>query len=177
MSTKYRVVPFIAVITFFIILILYSRYYRFSPIKTSWDKTSNQTLQIEFTPTSLEYLIISETPIPTITPKPSFTPTPTKIKFQFSDLDSLFIKYANLQSVNKDLLKKIAVCESNLNPSAINGDYSGLFQYSSSYWKAMRRRMNLDGDLALRFHAEESIKTAAFTLATAGYAAWPNCSK
>lgn len=177
MSRKYSIGILTTGITFFTILTLYSRYYRFSAIEISSNNTVNQTSLDELTPTPLEYLIISETPIPTVTPKPSATATPTKIQFQFSDLDSLFIKYANQQSINKDLLKKIAVCESNLNPSAVNGDYVGLFQYSSSYWTSMRKRMNLDGNPALRFHAEESIKTAAFTLATAGFAAWPHCSK
>ncbi len=121
------------------------------------------------------------TPMPTSTPVPtpthSPTPRPTPIPYVASDLDRWFEQYSNLASVDKSLLQKIAACESEFKPQAINGDYAGLFQYSSSTWISARNQMNLDTDVGLRFSPEEAIKTAAFTLSTRGPGAWPNCSK
>jgi hypothetical protein len=71
----------------------------------------------------------------------------------------------------------MAVCESNLKPQATNGDYAGLYQFSSRTWKSTRQAMNLDNDPVLRFNPEESIKTAAFKISTSGLSAWPNCNK
>jgi hypothetical protein len=71
----------------------------------------------------------------------------------------------------------VAVCESKLRPSAKNGDYLGLYQYSTNTWRKTRTRMNEDPDPTLRLNPEESIKTAAFTISTVGLAAWPECGK
>ena len=126
----------------------------------------------------IEYIVITETPIPTRTPTstpfPTITPTPKLIP---SQLDSIFEKYAKEFSVDKNLLKKIALCESGLNLSARNGPYGGLFQFTSSAWVSVRRAMNADTNADLRFNGEEAIKTAAFKLSTGGVGIWPNCSK
>ncbi len=92
-------------------------------------------------------------------------------------MDAWFTQYAGSQSVSIEMLRKIAVCESGYNQFARNGIYGGLFQFSSNTWKSTRTHMNADSNPDLRFNAEEAIKTAAFRFATAGYAAWPNCSK
>lgn len=73
------------------------------------------------------------------------------------------------------MLKKIAVCESKLNPQARNGDYGGMYQFSSGAWINVRRAMNDNDNPELRFNAEESINTAAFKIATSGTSGWPNC--
>lgn len=125
----------------------------------------------------LTYLVITETPIPTRTPTPTKIPTPTIIHYSFSQFEQWFDQYAGEKSVNKDLLKKIAVCESNLNPQAVNGIYAGLYQFSESSWKKTRVQMNQDNNPKLRFDPQEAIKTGAFKLATDGSAAWSNCSK
>jgi len=118
-----------------------------------------------------------EIPTPDDSPVPSTTPKPTVSPVSDAQLNEWFTTYANKESVNKDLLKKIAVCESQLHTMATNGPYGGLFQFSTSTWIATRTAMNLNSDPALRFNSQEAIKTAAFRLATVGFAAWPNCSK
>jgi len=77
--------------------------------------------------------------------------------------------------VSGDLLRKIALCESGYNPSAKNGIYEGMFQFSESSWISARSRMGEDVNLGLRNNAEESIKTASFMLSTGGQNAWVNC--
>lgn len=125
-----------------------------------------------------DYVVITETPIPTPTLKPSLTPSPTiPPKATWSQLEAWFAKYASEQSVSVDMLKRIASCESGYNPNAVNGPYGGMFQFSSSTWISTRTFMNRDPNPVLRFDAEQSIMTAAVRLATMGKAAWPNCGK
>jgi len=133
--------------------------------------------QISTVPSVIEYTVITETPVPSATPRPTVTVIPTPNKISAGDLEAFFSKYAEKESVDRDLLKKIAVCESGFNPAARNGIYGGLFQFSENSWQSLRRIMNLDTNPALRFNAEEAIKTAAYKLALNGRAAWPNCSQ
>ena len=120
------------------------------------------------------FVVISETPVPTMTPKPTLTPTP--IPLSSGDLEKWFDEISSQQSIDKELLKRIAYCESHLNPRAVNGDYIGLYQFSKNTWEITRRRMNHDPNPALRLNALESIRTAAFKIATEGRHAWPVCS-
>lgn len=117
------------------------------------------------------------TPSPTKKPLPTKTPTPSPVPVTASELDEWFTRYSNHYSIERIKLWKIAVCESNLKPHATNGDYGGLYQFSTNTWKATRRAMNLDSDPILRFHPEEAIKTAAFKISTMGLSPWPNCGK
>lgn len=110
-----------------------------------------------------------------MTPKPTNTPIP--IPYTAVDINHWIDFYSNKESVNKDLLRKIAWCESKFNPLAVNGIYVGLFQFAPNTWMTLRRILNLNTDISLRFNPEESIRTAAFKLALNGLAAWPNCSK
>ena len=121
----------------------------------------------------------SPTPKPTLTPTPRPTPTPKPIAspVTLTQLEDWFTQYANKESINRDLLRKIANCESKFNPEATNGIYGGLYQFSTSTWISTRQAMNLNSDANLRFNAEEAIKTGAFRIATTGDAAWPNCRK
>lgn len=121
------------------------------------------------------FTVISETPVPTMTP--TATPTPSPIPFTNADLEKWFDEISSQQSVEKDLLKRIAYCESHLNPKAVNGDYVGLYQFSSNTWEVTRRRMNYDTNPLLRLNALEAIRTAAFKIATDGRHAWPVCSR
>lgn len=125
----------------------------------------------------VDFIIITETPIPTPTPKPTYTPTPSPKILSTSNIEEFFIRYANQYSISRDLLKKIAVCESRLNARATNGIYGGMFQFSSNSWITMRRMMNLPDHPDLRFDPEEAIKTASFKLSIGGVGAWPNCGK
>ena len=156
-----------------------------------------QTILISSTPTVLGLVIHSptpspttepsptpsETPIPTPTasptkkPLPTRTPTPTPVPITSEQLDGWFTQYSNLYSIERAKLQRMAVCESNLKPHARNGDYGGLYQFSTSTWKATRRVMNVNPDPGLRFNPEEAIKTAAFKISTMGLSPWPNCNK
>lgn len=123
------------------------------------------------------------TPTPTNTPTPTLSPTLTPIPTLIpiiilpQDLDSLFTKYASQYSVDKELLKKIAKCESNFNSNASTSLYVGLFQFAQPIWVQTRTLMGLDSDVNLRFNAEESIRTAAFMVSQGHLGIWPNCSK
>jgi soluble lytic murein transglycosylase-like protein len=106
---------------------------------------------------------------------PTSTPIPFPTRAAPSDLDALFEKYGNQYHVDKELLKKIARCESNFDPNATNKDYAGLFQFASFAWVEARGRMGLNDDLNLRFNAEEAIRTAAFEINYKGTSGWSDC--
>ena len=129
----------------------------------------------------LDVIAISVTPLPsltpTLTPKPTRTPTPTIKPVSANELEEMFTKYSQNNSIDRDLLKRIAICESGLNINARNGIYAGLYQFSENTWVSIRRAINADNNLNLRFNPEEAIRTAAFKLSTNGSSAWPNCSK
>ena len=126
------------------------------------------------TPTPLP--TATPTPIPTAppSPTPTATPTPTPIITPL-DLEQLFQKYSDTFHVDRDLLKRIAACESGFNSNASFLDYAGMFQFSTESWKLTRQSMNEDSNPDLRKNAEEAIKTAAFKIANGGQGAWPNC--
>jgi len=124
------------------------------------------------------YVFISETPVPSPTPRPTATPTPVPvIPVNDGQMNEWFDRYSSYYSVDKELLKRIAYCESHMNPSAISKYYGGMFQFSVNSWIAVRNRMNMDPKPDLRFNAEEAIRTAAFKISTDGSSAWPNCRK
>lgn len=132
---------------------------------------------IAVSPTEFEIIVITATPIPTPTKKPTPTPTITPTPIPVGALEDWFTKYSTQQSIDKERLKRIAVCESGLNPNARFLDYGGLFQFATSSWISTRANMNLPTDPNLRFNPEEAIRTAAFKIATGGIRAWPNCGK
>ncbi|MFC1711258.1 transglycosylase family protein [Patescibacteria group bacterium] len=92
-------------------------------------------------------------------------------------LDPLFDKYCAQYGVSKEVMKKIAKCESGFRPEAVNGPYAGMYQFVTSTWVSNRNTMGLDPDPNLRFNAEEAIKTTAFKIARDGTGAWPVCGK
>ncbi len=136
------------------------------------------------TPQPKADLPLAETNNPTPTPEPTATPTvipsptPTAIPTStpVTDLESLFTKYSSQYSVSKDLLEKIAQCESGKNPNASYLSYLGMFQFGPDTWSSIRTRMNLDPNPDLRTNAEEAIKTAAYKISIGGQSAWPNCN-
>ena len=129
------------------------------------------------TPTPTPTPTMTPTPKPTPTPTPKPTPTPTPIPVTGEDLDRWFTDYANHYSIDRELLRRIAHCESKFKVNATNGPYAGLYQFNTSTWIATRRAMNLDPNPDLRFNPEEAIRTAAFKIATSGTRAWPVCGK
>jgi soluble lytic murein transglycosylase-like protein len=130
---------------------------------------SKKTVEVIITPEPTAAL-------PTATPTPTAEPTPLPSTPAPSDLESMFERYGNEYGVDKELLKKIAKCESGFNPNANNsGMYLGMFQFASQTWVANRNRMGLDSNPDLRTNAEEAIKTAAYVISKSGPGAWPNC--
>lgn len=132
-------------------------------------------------PTATPTVTPPSTPTPTLTPSPSptptLTPTPTPQPVTSEQLDNWFTSYSNQYSIDRQKLWNIAVCESGLNVNAKNGDYGGLYQFSSGTWASTRTAMSADTNPDLRFNPEEAIKTAAFRISTVGVSAWPNCSR
>lgn len=167
--------PFIPVllIVFFTSLVIVSD---IKNKNTKVEGTATIVAEITLTPT-LDIIVITETPVPTPTKKPTPTQTITPTPIPVGSMEDWFTKYANKESIDRERLKRIAVCESGLNPNAVFRDYAGLFQFSSGSWITTRTRMNLATDPSLRFNPEEAIKTAAFKVATEGIRAWPNCNK
>lgn len=129
------------------------------------------------TPTPLPTSTPSPTRIPTVTPTiaPTATPTPAPTISVAVDLESLFQKYSDEYRVEKDLLKRIAQCESGFNASAENGPYAGMFQFQEQTWITIRTRMGQDPNAELRKNAEEAIRTASFMIAHNGTSAWSGC--
>jgi len=114
------------------------------------------------------------TPIPTPVPTPA-GPTATPDVWSPPDLEPFFTQYAAVYSVDKNLLERIANCESHFNLNAVNGDYLGLFQFSTSTWINYRSQLGMDVNPDLRRNAEESIRTGAFVISKRGDAPWPAC--
>lgn len=129
-------------------------------------------------PTPSPLPTVTPTPLPTATPTPlpTATATPTPLPLVTGpELEQLFNRYSQQYSVDQELLKKIAFCESGFNTQAAFLDYKGLFQFSTESWTGTRQTMGEDSNPDLRSNAEEAIKTAAFKLSHSGVFAWPNC--
>ena len=118
-------------------------------------------------------LVATITMTPTITPVPTLTLTPTSATR--SNFEEYFDQYSSLYEVDKNQLKKIAYCESGAHPGANNGDYGGMFQFTTETWQGTRAQMGADTNPDLRFGARESIETAAFKISRGGENAWKNC--
>lgn len=114
-------------------------------------------------------------PISTPTPEPTSTPTTLPTLAPVPDLESLFQKYSDEYVVAKDLLKRIASCESGFNSQADTGLYVGMFQFASQTWINARNSMGLDPNPDLRKNPEESIRTAASMIQRGQQNAWKNC--
>lgn len=125
------------------------------------------------TPTASPTPTPSPSPTPTITPVP--VPTATPDVWSPPEMVNLFAQYAGHYGVDQNTLERLANCESHFNPNAQNGDYLGMFQFSTSSWQTNRGRMGLDPNPALRTNVDESIRTAAFVLSQNGTAPWPSC--
>ncbi len=111
------------------------------------------------------------TPSPTASPEP----TPTPDVWSPPAIEPIFANYAGMYSVDKNILERLANCESHFNENAQNGDYLGMFQFSTSTWMSYRMRMGLDANPDLRTNIEESIKTAAYVIQQQGVSPWPSC--
>ncbi len=99
-------------------------------------------------------------------------PQPT---FNLEQINALIERFGSQYGVDPNVLRYIAICESNFNPLAINGPYAGLYQFGPITWQNNRQLMNEDINPDLRFNAEEAIQTAAFVLSIGRGGVWPNC--
>lgn len=150
-------------------------------IKPTLTPTATLIPSPTLTPTNTPTPTFTPTPIPTHTPTPTLTPTPeptlspTVIPYTSNDFDQWFTQYSKEYGVEKNTLFLIAVCESKLNPQASNGDYKGIYQFSTGTWQSTRNQMGMDQNPDLRFNPEESIRTAAFKISRGGSSAWKNC--
>ena len=88
-----------------------------------------------------------------------------------------FHTYAGQFNLDAGKLERIANCESHYHTTSDTGTYGGMFQFSASTWRSTRNDMGLDPDPALRFNAEESVRTAAFKISHGGLGAWPVCGQ
>ncbi len=98
-------------------------------------------------------------------------------QLESSDKSPLYEKYGALYGVSPLMLQRIASCESGERANAVNGPYAGMFQFVAATWSSNRRAMGEDPNPALRYVAEEAVKTAAFKMSRDGYGAWPACSR
>jgi len=146
-------------------------------IQSTIGNTSVQKLTFALVPTP------SATPIKKPRPKDdqplADTPLPTKTPPRKApeNLEALFTKYSKQYGIDGNKFKQIAHCESTFHPDATNGDYGGLYQFSTSTWQSTRKSMGLDPNPDLRFDAEEAIKTAAYKMSLVGFSPWPTCGK
>lgn len=143
------------------------------PAQKILSTNSMPTPTIYIAPTSIPTPISTTTPTP---PPPTSTPIPTEAII-VTDLESLFAKYADEYHTDRELLKKIAGCESGFNSQSDSGLYAGMFQFASQTWISNRNTMGLDPNPDLRKNAEESIRTAAFMISRGQQDAWPSCSR
>jgi hypothetical protein len=124
--------------------------------------------QFETTPSKT--LSLTPTPSPITTPIVSITAPASS-----QEINGFIEKYAVEYGVDPHILRGIAMCESGFNPSAVNKNYTGLYQFSPSTWKTNRSEMQADQNPDLRFNAEESVRTAAYMLSVGKRRSWPVC--
>lgn len=142
------------------------------PIATSLSTaTPKPTLKAMASPTP--------TPVPSPTasvePTPSPLPTPTPDVWSPNWLEPWFTQYAQTYGVDKNVLERLANCESHYDNDAVNGAYIGLFQFGPVTWQTYRGQMGLDASLDLRANPEEAIRTAAYVVSLVGTSKWPKC--
>jgi hypothetical protein len=153
--------------------------------KNSRELNAVITPTVAITPSGTPKLIPSPTlkPTRTPTPKPTLTPTvtpiPTFIPYTSEILEGWFSRYSDEYHCDKELLRKIAACESGFNATSFNAkhNYAGIYQFAESTWRVTRRQMGVDENPDLRFNPEEAIKTAAFKISRGGVGAWKNCAQ
>lgn len=151
-----------------------------SPVPTEEPSTPSPEPTVEPTPDPTEEPTPKpKTPSPTPSASPTVTPVPAPTQtpdvWSPPALEPWFAQYAGMYGVDKNVLERIANCESHFNPEAKNGDYLGMFQFSTSTWTSSRVGMGADPNPALRANAEESIKTGAYLVSKRGIAPWPQC--
>lgn len=120
---------------------------------------------------------------PTASPSAALTPTPTKKPKQpipppvsSMEVNAMIERFSAQYSVDPNVMRHLAICESGFNSSAVNWTYVGLYQFGPATWKNLREEIGEDTNINLRFSAEESTQTAAYALALGKRGIWPNCA-
>src|SRR3989338_5008270 len=111
-----------------IIIFIISFRSKLPKVKGVFSFSASPTPTATLTPTPT--LAPTNTPTPTSTPTPTFTPSPTPTPMPITSFESYFDQYSNQYGVDKDLLKKIAYCESWMSTGAANGEYGGVYQFT-----------------------------------------------
>lgn len=96
-------------------------------------------------------------------------------QFSSAEIHGFMEKYASEYHIDVNILRHIAVCESNFNSNATNLSYAGLFQFSPNSWQHYRNLTTKDPNPDLRLNAEEAVRTAAYVLSINQAYIWPNC--
>jgi hypothetical protein len=116
------------------------------------------------------------TPLPTAisTPVPTETPIPQP-QYSQEQIHGFIERFSAQYGVDPNVMRHIANCESGFNAAAVNGPYTGLYQFGKTAWVSNRSIMGEDTDSALRLNAEEAAQTAAFMVSIGKGGIWPNC--
>jgi soluble lytic murein transglycosylase-like protein len=114
----------------------------------------------------------SPSPLPTITPTPIPTPSPLPP----GEINVLIDRFSSQYSVDPNVMRHIAICESGFNPNAKKLSYVGLFQFGPATWQNIRKEIGEDTNINLRYSVEESVQTAAYSLSKGKRGIWPNCA-
>jgi hypothetical protein len=125
------------------------------------------------TPTPTTTVTSKPKPTPTKTPIPTPVPQPT---FSSQQIYELINRFAGQYGVSPDVIRHVALCESDFNPLAQTSKYAGLFQFGITTWKNLRVEIGEETDPNLRLNAEEAIQTTAYAISKGKKdALWPNC--
>ena len=148
------------------------------PVDISADATLTAQITIatvSAVPAATETALIhpTEAPKPKTKPTPTLTPKPTPEPSQ--NVNGYIDRFSAQYSVDPNLVRAIAICESGFNSSATNNIYVGLFQFGSTTWSNIRKEMGEDPNPYLRFSAKDSVQTAAYSLSKGKGGIWPNC--
>jgi hypothetical protein len=127
------------------------------------------------TPTSTPKATVKPTPVVKATSASTPTAVPKPISASSQEINGYIDRFSAQYGVDANVLRHIALCESGFNSSSINGVYVGLYQFSPSAWTKIRAEIGEDTNGDLRFSAEESVQTAAYTLSKQKSYIWPNC--
>lgn len=89
-------------------------------------------------------------------------------KHATGDVEAIVRKAANKHGISEDYFVRLAMCESTMNPMAVNKGYyenghpSGLFQHISGYWPSRAEKYGYKG--ASVFNAEANANVTAAML-------------
>ena len=131
----------------------------------------------EFVATSSATITASPSATPKPISEPNFTPKPTPKPTAAAshDVNGFIDRFSAQYGVDPNVVRRVALCESGFNSNATNNVYVGLFQFDSRTWINIRKEMGENIDPDLRFSAEESVQTAAYSFSKGKGGLWPNC--